>query len=108
MTYPLSFRQQVFSYKEKQGLTFEQTSALFDVPMRTLFRWQRQPEPCTRRNKPATKIDMQALAEDVKQHPDAYLAERAQRFGVSKNGIWQALRRLNISRKKNTASPQGR
>lgn len=108
MTYPLSYRQQVFAHKEKKGLTFEQTGALFDVPIRTLFRWQRKLEPCTRRNKPATKINMQALAEDVNQYPDAYLAERAQRFGVSKNGIWQALRRLNISRKKNSAPSQSR
>ena len=108
MTYPVSFRQHVFAHKEKKCLTFEQTSALFDVPVRTLFRWQQQPEPCTRRNKPATKIDMQALADDVNQYPDAYLAERAQRFGVSKNGIWQALRRLNVSRKKNAAPPQSR
>ena len=108
MTYSLSFRKQVFSHKEKKGLTFEQTSDLFDVPIRTLFRWRQRLEPCTRRNKPATKIDMQALADDVNQYPDAYLAERAQRFGVSKNGIWQALRRLNVSRKKNAAPPQSR
>ena len=108
MTYSLSFRKQVFSHKEKKGLTFEQTSDLFDVPIRTLFRWRQRLEPCTRRNKPATKIDMQALAEDVNQHPDAYLAERAQRLGVSSSGIWHALRRLNISRKKNAASSQSR
>ena len=41
MTYPLQFRQKVFSTKEKFHLTFEQTSQRFDVPIRTLFRWQR-------------------------------------------------------------------
>ena len=106
MTYPLSFRQHVFAHKEKKCLTFEQTSALFDVPVRTLFRWQQQPEPCTHRNKPATKMDRQALADDVNQYPDAYLAERVQRFGVTKNVFWQAIRRLNVSRKKTLHHPK--
>ena len=37
---------------------------------------------------------------------ELYLAERAQRFGVSKNGFWQALRRLNVSRKKTLHHPK--
>ena len=49
---------------------------------------------------------MQALGDDVNQYPDAYLAERAQRFGVSKNGFWQAIRRLNVSRKKTLHHPK--
>ena len=44
---PTKLPQHVFAHKEKQGLMFEQTSALFDVPIRTLFRRQQQPEPCT-------------------------------------------------------------
>ena len=43
---------------------------------------------------------MQALAEDVKNHPDAYQYERAQRFGMSTRGMCDAHKRLGISRKK--------
>ncbi len=46
-------------------------------------RWLKTPEPKTTRTKPATKIDMVALARDVRAHPDAYHYERARRFGVS-------------------------
>jgi hypothetical protein len=56
MTYPLKLRQHVFSVKEKNKLTFEQTSERFDIPIRTLFRWHQKLEPCTSRNKPAIKI----------------------------------------------------
>ena len=56
MTYPLSFRKKVFAVKDKYTLTFEQTSVRFDIPIRTLFRWQRKLEPCTTRNKVASTI----------------------------------------------------
>lgn len=101
MTYSLDFRQKVFEVKEKQGLTFEETSQLFGISMKTLFRWQQRLEPCMKRNKPATKIDMELLSQDVVDFPDAYQWERAERFGVSAWGIGVALRRLRISHKKN-------
>ena len=105
MTYPLEFRRKVFATKEKFQLTFQETSERFDIPIRTIFRWQRQLEPRTQRNKPATKVDMEKLAQHVKNHPDAYLRERAQVFGVTFQAIHCALKRLNISYKKNTTTP---
>ena len=39
---------------------------------------------------------MSALMKDVQSYPDAYLHERAFRFGVSVTGIFLALRRLGI------------
>jgi transposase len=106
MTYPLKFRQHVFSVKEKNELTFEQTSERFDIPIRTLFRWHQKLEPCTSRNKPATKIDMEALKKDIESSPDDYQWERAKRFNVSQRGMCSALKRLGISHKKNTKTPQ--
>ena len=104
MTYPLQFRQKVFATKEKFQLTFEEASERFDIPVRTLFRWQRQLEPVTQRNKPATKIDMEKLAQHVKDHPDAYLRERAHVLGVTFQAVHCALKRLKISYKKNTTT----
>ena len=54
MTYPLQFREKVFATKDKFDLTFEETSQRFDIPIRTLFRWQQKIAPCVTRNKPAT------------------------------------------------------
>jgi len=106
MTYNLDFRQKVFAYKEKKDLTFEQTSEHFDIGIRTLFRWQQSLEPCTTRNKPATKIDMDALRQDIEHSPEDYQWERAQRFQVTQPAITKALKRLKVSYKKNTVSPK--
>jgi hypothetical protein len=91
--------------KEKSNLTFQKTSEKFNTGMRTLFRWQREIEPKLTRNKPATKVDMEKLRRDVEKDPDDYLSERAERFGVSVSGIFYALRRLNVSYKKNSVPP---
>lgn len=106
MAYSLDFRKRVFALKEKEDLTFEETSKRFGIGIRTLFRWKQRLEPKTTRNKPATKINMEALKKDIAKRPDAYMFERAERFGVSTSGIFYALRRLKMSYKKNSVSPK--
>ena len=96
MTYSLDFRRKVLSIHEKEGLTIAQLAERFDVGVASVTRWLDRIEPCMKRNKPATKIDILALARDVEEYPDAYLYERAARFGVSVTGIFLALRRLGI------------
>ena len=91
-------------YKTKKGLTFEQTSHHFDIGIRTLFRWSSSLSPCNKRQKPATKIDMDALKHDVENSPDAYQCERALRCGVHQSTMYYALKRLGISYKKNTTT----
>jgi len=104
MGYSLDFRKQVFKIKEQENLTFKEASERFGVNIRSLFRWQKCLEPKLKRDKPATKIDMSALALDVEQYPDAYQHERAARLNVSKSCVQAALKRLNISVKKNKSS----
>ena len=101
MCYSLDFRQQVFKVKQQEKLTFQEASERFDVPARTLFRWQQRIEPKTKRNKSSTKVDMEALGKDVEQNPDHYQYERAKKFGVGQSTIHYALKRLRISNKKN-------
>jgi len=104
MTYSLDFRKRVMKIKNKNKLTYGNISEQFGVSIRTLFNWNNRMEPKTTRNKPATKIDMNKLTLDVKNHPDDFQYERAERFGVSSSGIALALQRLKISYKKNTES----
>ena len=108
MTYPLLFRQKVFETKTKKNLTFEQTSQLFSISMKTLFRWHKKIQPCMTRRPYTQKIDLEALKKDVENHPDHYQWERAQRFGVSKSGMQSALVRLKITYKKNALSSKSR
>ena len=107
MTYPLKYRQKVFAINDKFQLTFQETSERFDIPIRTLFRWRHQLEPVTQRNKPATKIDMEPLAQHLKDYPDAYLREPAEILGVTFQAVSCALKRLGISDKKNENTPEG-
>jgi len=44
---------------------------------------------------------MEALKKDVQINPDSFQYERAKSFGVSQSAIFYALKRLNISYKKN-------
>lgn len=94
MTYSSDFRRKVLSVREKEGLTIAQVAKRFDVGIASVVRWLKSPDPKRTRNKPATRIDMQALARDVVEHPDAYQYERARRLGVSEKGIGHALRRI--------------
>ena len=107
MTYSFDFRRKVLSVREKEGLTIAEVAARFCVGVASVVRWLKDPEPKTSRDKPATKIDMAALARDVLAYPDAYQYERAHRLGVSEKGIGHALRRMGISYKKKSAASQG-
>lgn len=100
MTYSIDLRRKVLLIKEREPVSFETIAERFDVGKASVFRWSKQIEGSRTRNKPATKIDMEALKQDVEEYPDAYPYERAQRLGVSRRGIGDALKRLGISRKK--------
>ena len=102
MTYSLDFRKKVLSIRSKEGLSFAQVAKRFGVSINSVFLWSKNLEPKHGKNRPAIKIDGEALMEDVKKYPDAYNYERAQRLNVSTSGICCALRRLRISYKKNT------
>lgn len=107
MTYSLDFRRKVLSVREKEGLTIPEVALRFCVGVASVTRWLKRVEPCLTRHKPATKIDRIALARDVREHPDAYQAERAIRLGASEQGIGHALRRMGITYKKNTSASKG-
>nr|WP_200898217.1 IS630 transposase-related protein [Xenorhabdus khoisanae] len=61
MGYSLDFRKRVLAYKDKHSLTFEQTSAHFEISIRTLFRWSHKIEPCMTCDKPPMKIPDEVL-----------------------------------------------
>lgn len=108
MGYSLDFRRRVMSDKVKNKLSFQETSHKYNVSMRTLFRWSGKIEPCQFRSKPATKVDEELLLKDIEDFPDAYQFERAKRFCVTQPAIHYALKRLNITYKKNTKTSQSK
>ena len=103
MTYSSDFRRKVLSIREEEGLTIAEVASRFHVGVASVVRWLKNPDPKRTRNKPATKIDMNKLRQDIEDYPDAYQRERAVRLGVSEKGIGHAMRRLGVSYKKNAA-----
>ena len=75
---------------------------LLYIGVASLYRWSDNLEPCETRQKPATKVDMDKLKNDIKEFPDNYQWERAQRLGVGQPAIHYALKRLKITVKKNS------
>jgi len=108
MAYSLDFRQHVMKMKAQLGLSYQKTSDRFGVSIQSLFRWAQRIEPCTSYAPYVKKLDPNDLLKDVEQYPDAYQRERAERLGVSESAIWQALKKLNISRKKKLTTSKSR
>jgi transposase len=98
MTYSLDFRKKVLQVRSKENLSMAKVAKRFDVALTSVMRWSKNIEAKAKRNKPPTSIDMEALKLDV---------QKAERLHVSHNCIWHALKRLNITYKKNSTASQG-
>ena len=99
MTYSIELRGKVLLIKEREPVSVEAIAERFEVGKARGVRWSKRLEVQASRNQPTTKIDMDALKQDVKEYPDAYPSERAPRLGGSRRGIGDALNRLGMSRK---------
>lgn len=105
--YSLDFRRKVLEIRKKEELSIAKIARRFGIGLSTVMRWTKNIEVKKTRNKPATRVDMEALKRDIELYPDAYQYERAARLNVSKAAIWYALKRLKVSYKKNAAASQG-
>ena len=102
MTYPACYRKKILAYKNKHNLSIREAAKHFKIGINSIVRWQIQPDPAKTKSRPPIKIPVEALRKDVEDYPDDFLYERAQRFGVTAVGVHLALKRLKLSRKKNT------
>ena len=99
MTYSVDYRKQVLS-SIADGMTIREAALFYGLSTSTIHSWQQNLVPKITRNKAPTKIPDDALIEDVRRYPDDYNYERARRLNCSKTGIFNALKRLGISQKK--------
>lgn len=107
MSYSIDFRRKVIFTREEEGLSIRETAKQFRIGSASVSRWINQIEPkaSTTRQR---KIDKSELIKDVEQYPDAYQKERAERFGVCQKAIWQALKKMGLTYKKNSTSSESR
>jgi len=106
--YSVDLRERVMLYVESGGTQIS-ASKLFSIGERTVRRWVKLQEE-TQSLKPRPhgggyppKIDLKVLKEYVDSNCDKTLAEIGEKFLVSANSIWCALRRINYVYKKNTS-----
>jgi transposase len=107
MSYDIRFRCHVLKIRDQEGLSFSKVAERFGLAKQSVYNWSKRLEEQKKRFKPASKIDMATLSEDIRQYPDGYQYERAARLEVSRQGIWHALRRLGVTYKKNPHASQG-
>ena len=102
MTYSTDLRKRVLDFITNGG-SKASAERTFGISRRTIYNWLEAKTPLTY-EKPGPKgprhIDYDTLEQHVADFPDNTLAERAKHFGVSTNGIFYALSKLNITRKK--------
>lgn len=104
MAYSVDLREKALEfYYECNNIT--KTCKTFKITRSTLYHWIKlhtetgNLEP-KKRTEFKTKINYEELKELVKEKPDAFLREYAEHFGVTTVAIFDALKKLKITRKK--------
>jgi transposase len=105
MSYDVKFRIRAIEYWNK-GHSKRTTAEEFKVSPTTLQTWKSRLNEtgnleATKHKTRKRKIDSEKLREIIIQKPDAFLKEIAEEFECSEVAVLKALRRLNITRKKN-------
>ncbi|MEY8463146.1 IS630 transposase-related protein [Streptococcus merionis] len=104
MTYSIDFRQRVIAFVN-EGHTRTEACDLFGINPSTLRKWEKMLKVQGHlvdktRQCPPRKLPKDELLAYVEQHPDAYLREIAEHFSCAINAVWKALRKYDITLKK--------
>lgn len=98
MAYSQDYRQMILS-KLESGATYRALESEYSISKTTIQNWKKRPERKVVKTR-KSKIDMDALRQDVEKYPDHYQRERAIRFNCTQRAIGIALQRLKITQKK--------
>jgi transposase len=105
MAYDIKYRLRVIAYWG-EGNSKRKTAEVFKVSTSTLQGWKSQLKETgkiePKKRKPTwRKIEPGKLQRFVEENPDAYLREIADEFDCTIHAVEMALKRVNITRKKN-------
>ena len=107
MSYPIHFRKKILA-KLEEGQSIRAVAQHFEINKNTIVEWKKRIEIKRTRPRKPSKVNDDALRADVEQYPDDYQYERAARFGCGTSTIGDALKRLNITIKKNLTAPESK
>lgn len=103
MGYSLDLRRRVVDYIN-QGHSREEAAKVFQVGVRTVYRWLARAKSNqlaeTKAAKPWKKLDPVKLTSAVSEHSNWLLSDFAKLFNVTTAAICLAFRTLGITRKK--------
>jgi len=110
MAYDIQYRFRALEHWG-EGNSKRATAALFKVSTSTLQKWKSQLKETgalgqKKRKDTWRKTEPEKLLKFIEDHPDAYLREIAEEFGCAIYAVQKALKRQNISRKKNASVPR--
>lgn len=102
--YSLDLRERVIQYIEN-GHDKQSAATLFSVGIATVYRWLKRKSDtgslkASKRARAYQRIDNEQLKKYIEENPDAFLSEIAEKFSVTEQAIFYALKRLKITRKK--------
>jgi len=106
MAYSQEFREFVVS-KIHAGMSRSEAVSFFSIHRNTISEWLKKYAKTgnlsdkKRKEYKPKKICPQMLLEELDKKPDATLLELSQHFSCSQNSVWQRLKNLGITRKKN-------
>jgi len=104
MAYSIDFRKRAIEYIDA-GHTYKELYEAFKIYPSAIERWRKLLDKTgtlePQYNETRTgKIDLSKLQKAVEERPDAYLSELAIQFNCTKQAIFYALKRLEITLKK--------
>ena len=106
MAYSEDFRKRALAYMD-EGHTYEELYEAFKIYPSAIASWRKlhsetgSLKPQYRKTR-SGKIDKEALQRAVEEKPDAYLSELAKPFDCTEQAVFYALKKLNITVKKNS------
>ena len=106
MAYDIKYRRRAIDYWD-EGHSKRKTAEVFKVSTSTLQKWKSKLKETgtlapKKRKQTWRKIEPCKLEKYIDENPDAYLREIAQQFKCTIHAVEKALKRLKITRKKNS------
>lgn len=104
MAYSHDLRKKALDYIENGGSKVL-AGKIFGVTVQTLINWVKRKKqgnlaPDTTKKRAPQKLETEKLKMYIENHPDKYLREIAEEFGVTITAVFYACKRLKITLKK--------
>jgi transposase len=106
MAYSEDYRRRTIEYY-REGHTQAEVLKIFKVHPSTIRDWEARMEAGTLKatypkTRKARKLPPEKLSQYIAEHPDAFLSEIGEHFGCSAEAVRKALKKLDITYKKNS------